>query len=66
MGNLIGDTAMQETCLASIEAMPFELLKKKLFSRLETMGIRVLKTYEEVIFRPKTMTLSVIMFDNVH
>ncbi|RYR67527.1 hypothetical protein Ahy_A03g013931 isoform A [Arachis hypogaea] len=37
----------EETCLASKDAMPFELLKKKLFSRLNTMGIRITKTYEE-------------------
>lgn len=40
---------LQETCLASKDAMPFDLLKKKLMSRLETMGVRVIKTYEEVI-----------------
>ncbi|KAJ6794723.1 lycopene epsilon cyclase, chloroplastic [Iris pallida] len=37
----------EETCLASREAMPFDLLKKKLMSRLEAMGVRVLKVYEE-------------------
>ncbi|KAH1232216.1 Lycopene epsilon cyclase, chloroplastic [Glycine soja] len=37
----------EETCLASKDAMPFDLLKKKLFSRLNTMGIRIKKTYEE-------------------
>ncbi|KAI7735588.1 hypothetical protein M8C21_030751 [Ambrosia artemisiifolia] len=37
----------EETCLASKEAMPFELLKSKLMSRLKTMGIRITKTYEE-------------------
>ncbi|XP_023538578.1 lycopene epsilon cyclase, chloroplastic-like isoform X2 [Cucurbita pepo subsp. pepo] len=37
----------EETCLASKEAMPFDLLKKKLMSRLKTMGIRIVKTYEE-------------------
>ncbi|KAL0426843.1 UNVERIFIED_CONTAM: Lycopene epsilon cyclase, chloroplastic [Sesamum latifolium] len=36
-----------ETCLASKDAMPFELLKKKLMSRLETMGVRIIRTYEE-------------------
>ncbi|KAL5192165.1 putative inactive purple acid phosphatase 27 [Glycine soja] len=36
-----------ETCLASKDAMPFDLLKKKMFSRLNTMGIRIKKTYEE-------------------
>ena len=30
--------------------MPFDLLKKKLMSRLKTMGIRIVKTYEEVLF----------------
>ncbi|KAK9275977.1 hypothetical protein L1049_023253 [Liquidambar formosana] len=37
----------EETCLASKDAMPFDLLKRKLMSRLETMGIRIIKTYEE-------------------
>lgn len=37
----------EETCLASKDAMPFDLLKKKLMSRLQTMGIRVTKIYEE-------------------
>lgn len=37
----------EETCLASKDAMPFDLLKKKLMTRLETMGVRVIKTYEE-------------------
>ncbi|WRX35286.1 hypothetical protein QQP08_027773 [Theobroma cacao] len=37
----------EETCLASKDAMPFDLLKKKLMSRLETMGITILKVYEE-------------------
>ncbi|XP_031093580.1 lycopene epsilon cyclase, chloroplastic [Ipomoea triloba] len=37
----------EETCLASKEAMPFDLLKKKLMVRLETMGIRIKKIYEE-------------------
>ncbi|OMO91700.1 Lycopene cyclase-type, FAD-binding protein [Corchorus olitorius] len=37
----------EETCLASKDAMPFDLLKKKLMSRLETLGIRILKVYEE-------------------
>nr|AAM45382.1 epsilon cyclase [Tagetes erecta] len=39
----------EETCLASKEAMPFELLKTKLMSRLKTMGIRITKTYEEYL-----------------
>lgn len=37
----------EETCLASRNAMPFDLLKKKLLSRLKTMGIHIVKTYEE-------------------
>ncbi|KAL0333750.1 UNVERIFIED_CONTAM: Lycopene epsilon cyclase, chloroplastic [Sesamum angustifolium] len=37
----------EETCLASKDAMPFELLKNKLMSRLETMGVRIIRTYEE-------------------
>ncbi|ONK76563.1 uncharacterized protein A4U43_C03F29620 [Asparagus officinalis] len=37
----------EETCLASRHAMPFDLLKKKLMSRLKAMGVRVLKVYEE-------------------
>lgn len=37
----------EETCLASKDAMPFDLLKNKLMSRLETMGIRIIRTYEE-------------------
>ncbi|GAV72988.1 RVT_1 domain-containing protein/NMT domain-containing protein/NMT_C domain-containing protein/Lycopene_cycl domain-containing protein, partial [Cephalotus follicularis] len=37
----------EETCLASKDAMPFDLLKRKLMLRLQKMGIRVLKTYEE-------------------
>ncbi|QCE13536.1 lycopene epsilon cyclase [Vigna unguiculata] len=37
----------EETCLASKDAMPFDLLKKKLFLRLNSMGIRITKTYEE-------------------
>lgn len=37
----------EETCLASKDAMPFELLKKKLMSRLDSMGVRILRTYEE-------------------
>lgn len=32
--------------------MPFELLKKKLFSRLDSMGVRIIQTYEEV-FSPQ-------------
>ncbi|XP_039031725.1 lycopene epsilon cyclase, chloroplastic-like [Hibiscus syriacus] len=37
----------EETCLASKDAIPFDLLKKKLMLRLETMGIRILKVHEE-------------------
>nr|XP_010938743.1 lycopene epsilon cyclase, chloroplastic isoform X1 [Elaeis guineensis] len=37
----------EETCLASKDAMPFDLLKKKLMTRLEAMGVRVSKVYEE-------------------
>lgn len=37
----------EETCLASRDAMPFDLLKNKLMSRLQAMGVRVLKVYEE-------------------
>ncbi|XP_072973736.1 lycopene epsilon cyclase, chloroplastic isoform X1 [Typha angustifolia] len=37
----------EETCLASKDAMPFDLLKKKLMSRLEDMGVQILKVYEE-------------------
>lgn len=37
----------EETCLASKNAMPFDLLKRKLLSRLEAMGIRIVKVYEE-------------------
>ncbi|KAJ9183793.1 hypothetical protein P3X46_007603 [Hevea brasiliensis] len=39
---------LEETCLASKGAMPFDLLRRKLMSRLETMGIRILKTFEEM------------------
>lgn len=48
---------LQETCLASKDAMPFDLLKKKLMSRLETMGIRIIRTYEEVIFLARSLCL---------
>ncbi|KAK9149104.1 hypothetical protein Scep_007861 [Stephania cephalantha] len=37
----------EETCLASRNAMPFDLLKRKLLSRLENMGVRILEVYEE-------------------
>ncbi|KAK9697256.1 hypothetical protein RND81_08G025200 [Saponaria officinalis] len=42
----------EETCLASVDAMPFDLLKKKLLARLETMGIRIIRTYEEWSYIP--------------
>lgn len=42
--------AWQETCLASKDALPFELLKKKLMLRLDTLGVRIVKTYEEVLY----------------
>ncbi|KAJ8766691.1 hypothetical protein K2173_004515 [Erythroxylum novogranatense] len=35
------------SCLASKDAMAFDLLKRKLMSRLETMGVKLLKIYEE-------------------
>ncbi|KAE8714101.1 Lycopene epsilon cyclase [Hibiscus syriacus] len=35
---------------AASDAMPSDLLKKKLMSRLETMGIRILKVHEEMPF----------------
>nr|UZH23306.1 lycopene epsilon-cyclase [Citrus sinensis] len=37
----------EETCLASKDGLPFDILKKKLMARLERLGIQVLKTYEE-------------------
>lgn len=37
----------EETCLASKEAMPFDVLKERLMFRLQTMGVRITKTYEE-------------------
>ncbi|KAL4563806.1 hypothetical protein LXL04_027852 [Taraxacum kok-saghyz] len=37
----------EETCLASKEAMPFNLLKTKLMSRLKTLGVKIIRTYEE-------------------
>ncbi|PKA57296.1 Lycopene epsilon cyclase, chloroplastic [Apostasia shenzhenica] len=37
----------EETCLASRDAMPFDLLKTKLMARLEAMGVRIVKIYEE-------------------
>ncbi|KAF5207577.1 Lycopene epsilon-cyclase [Thalictrum thalictroides] len=37
----------EETCLASRDAMPFDLLKRKLMLRLNTLGINVTKVYEE-------------------
>ena len=38
----------QETCLASKDAMPFDILKKRLMYRLDAMGVRILKVHEEV------------------
>ncbi|KAM3383248.1 lycopene epsilon cyclase, chloroplastic isoform X1 [Capsicum galapagoense] len=37
----------EETCLASKDAMPFDLLKKKLMLRLDTLGVRIKEIYEE-------------------
>ncbi|XP_051149504.1 lycopene epsilon cyclase, chloroplastic isoform X2 [Andrographis paniculata] len=37
----------EETCLASKDAMPFDALKNKLMARLETMGVGIVRTYEE-------------------
>ncbi|XP_066312041.1 lycopene epsilon cyclase, chloroplastic-like [Miscanthus floridulus] len=37
----------EETCLASKDAMSFDLLKKRLMYRLNMMGVRILKVYEE-------------------
>jgi hypothetical protein len=45
--------------LASKDAMPFDLLKQKLFSRLNTMGIRISKTYEEVRVLAMLVSLTV-------
>ena len=45
--------------MASKDAMPFDLLKKKLFSRLNTMGIRITKTYEEVM----ELAVPIFIFD---
>ena len=44
--------------MASKDAMPFDILKKKLMSRLETMGIRIIRTYEEVMFLAKSLCLN--------
>lgn len=43
---------LYETGLASKDAISFDLLKKKLMSRLHTMGIQVAKTCEKVFFLP--------------
>ena len=51
---LLAGVSLQETCLASKDVMPFDLLKKKLLLRLETLGIRILKTYEEVNLYKRT------------
>eukprot|EP00249_Psilotum_nudum_P021041 c27948_g2_i1 orf=254-2071(-) len=37
----------EETCLAARPAMPFDLLKGRLQSRLEKMGIQIIRLYEE-------------------
>lgn len=37
--------------------MPFELLKKKLLSRLDSMGVRIIQTYEEVFTLPCELEL---------
>jgi len=37
----------EETCLASKDAMPFDILKKRLMYRLDAMGVRILKVHEE-------------------
>ncbi|KAK3161105.1 hypothetical protein QOZ80_1BG0071910 [Eleusine coracana subsp. coracana] len=37
----------EETCLASKDAMSFDTLKKRLMYRLDAMGVRILKVYEE-------------------
>ncbi|OEL16306.1 Lycopene epsilon cyclase, chloroplastic [Dichanthelium oligosanthes] len=41
------NTLSQETCLASKDAMPFDVLKKRLMYRLDVMGVRILKIHEE-------------------
>lgn len=61
MCKIFGENELQETCLASKEAMPFGLLKKKLFSRLQTMGIRIIKTYEEVNICGQTLMLIILI-----
>nr|CAB3473366.1 unnamed protein product [Digitaria exilis] len=38
---------VEETCLASKDAMPFDVLKKRLMYRLDVMGVRILKVHEE-------------------
>ncbi|CAO2190790.1 unnamed protein product [Urochloa humidicola] len=37
----------EETCLASKDAVPFDVLKKRLMYRLDAMGIRITKVHEE-------------------
>lgn len=44
--------------MASRHAMPFDLLKKKLMSRLDSMGVRIIKMYEEVIHLRGTVMFS--------
>ena len=44
---------LQETCLASKDVMSFDLLKKKLMLRLDTLGIKTIKEvnlYNEIYF----------------
>ncbi|XP_026422781.1 lycopene epsilon cyclase, chloroplastic-like isoform X2 [Papaver somniferum] len=38
---------VEETCLASKNAVPFDQLKKKLMARLDKMGIKIAKVHEE-------------------
>ncbi|KAG0486818.1 hypothetical protein HPP92_008913 [Vanilla planifolia] len=47
LGSRVSVQTLVETCLASANPMPFDLLKRKLMSRLEAMGVRILKIYEE-------------------
>lgn len=45
---LLSGASGQETCLAARPAMPFEVLKERLHTRLEKMGIKVTRQFEEV------------------
>ena len=59
--NLRQNALSQETCLASKDAMSFDLLKKRLMYRLNMMGVRILKVYEEVRSKGSTiLNLSLI------